>query len=609
MATTKNLQYQRYIRQVSLGSAMSKYSYRQMQRSLDAKLRESAWRMASAPWQQVQNPINKVTEGSGLENNPYVTYIDDRYDAYKQGGDASLETGRMCAYAGVVCYRLYLPEKYDWGSTGKVSVPVSTDRYLRGGVRIAWALSNDPNGPAEDWSTIRNGGDGVQHTDSDTTGLLDGVSSWGFASQKGVEWTISSQPQNETWEFSLAAGSGNDWKYLDVFLTLEDPEEVWVDYDEANPRWYSIEGAATISGRDIAVTFESVTASGLVGAYALALSRGSVAPTGWMYKHFGPFPWIANATAVFVDPNLPYWKNDSQKWSYWPKYIWTESSTPSSVNILDSEQMDIKAVYDKDLNVCAPYCSTGTDVFGPKMDEVASTLTDETVYRPTLLPAGRKNTNWCGYTVSTNLGDPVNPSDGTGPTTWKWGYEGGSEHLKHTGTGVAVQLHTAALFAVQGQIAGQQMHQLGVKVQQRGLNTSGATSGFLADGLRVNIWASRSRNACSGPWQHAVAGCLMTKMAAYGDGSEDLVVSLNGTGDLSKSTALIATWEYVGSFSVTGSTRSTDQLVVSSKLPLEAGMVLAFVPVVTGGITAQELDSTDTKFEVGCTLLEVVVAP
>lgn len=48
---------------------------------------------------------------------------------------------------------------------------------------------------------------------------------------------------------------------------------------------------------------------------------------------------------------------------------------------------------------------------------------------------------------------------------------------------------------------------------------------------------------------------------------------------------------------------------MSSKLPLEAGMVLAFVPVVTGGITALELDSKDTKFEVGCTLLEVVVAP
>lgn len=610
-----NPQYQRFVKQVSLGTAMSKYSYKAMQKTLVQKIRSSAWRQSSAPWYQVENPINKVTDGSQVENNPYTTYLDDRFDAYKQCGDASQETGKMCAYAGIVCYRLHLPSSgYTWGPSGsKVQIPVQTDRYLRAGARIAWNFSNDNMGPSDDWDLVRNGLNGNSHSESDTTDLLDGVSSWGFCSQKGVEWTVSGEPKSGTFEFTVGADTATDWKYLDIYLTLEDPEEVWVDYDGSNPRWYSIEGAVQLVGREITVDFGSVVSTNISGAYCLSLNnRATIAPTGYMHRHFGPFSWICNASSVFVDPNVPYFTDSASTWSYWPKHLWEGRTSPSSLNTiyLDGATVKTKTWDDRDVGYCSPYCSLKDVSPAYDIGTALESLDDSTKY-PTchLVQTLRgSSTAWCGCIASIYLGTVARVEDTSAAdgSNWTWSSSVESGKLLDSGSGRITTLNTAALYTVQSENVRLSMTRLGVKVSPLNLKKAGAAqTGWICDGMKVNVWCSSSRDACCGAWQHSLASVLMADSKAYGDGADDITTTLTGTGDLVQGVQLNATWEFAGSFDVTGETKYTEQIVMESGVPLQAGMVLAFVPVLGGGLTTT---SFADNFDIGCTIMSVVAS-
>jgi hypothetical protein len=123
--------------------------------------------------------------------------------------------------------------------------------------------------------------------------------------------------------------------------------------------------------------------------------------------------------------------------------------------------------------------------------------------------------------------------------------------------------------------------------------------------MRVNVWCSSSRDACCGAWQHSLASLLMADSRAYGDGADDITTTLTGTGDLVQGKQLTSVWQFAGSFDVTGDVDVSEQLVVESGVPLQAGMVLAFVPVLGGGLTTTDFAD---NYDIGCTILSVVAS-
>ena len=208
--TTINLPYSRFVRQVSNGAARTKYSYQAMQSDLLAALKVATWKAANCALNEVTTVVNKVTEtdravdaetGEETSAPSYTVYLQDRFDAFKQGGDAQTDTASFCGYAGLAAYRFKLPSDYA-ANIKSVSMRFSAARYLRSGLRVVVVLSDDAV-PSDDWSTIRGESVGAivsASTESDA----DGVRSWGFASQESVNTLIESRAREETMTFGAS---------------------------------------------------------------------------------------------------------------------------------------------------------------------------------------------------------------------------------------------------------------------------------------------------------------------------------------------------------------------------------------------------------------------
>lgn len=272
--TTINLPYARFVRQVSNGAARTKYSYQAMQSDLLAALKVATWKAADCALNEVTTVVNKVTEtdravdaetGEETSAPSYTVYLQDRFDAFKQGGDAQTDTASFCGYAGLAAYRFKLPSDYA-ANIKSVSMRFSAARYLRSGLRVVVVLSDDAV-PSDDWSTIRGESVGAivsASTESDA----DGVRSWGFASQESVNTLIESRAREETMTFGAsdfpALGTQNRHAFLWIYVSIEDYEDWWTLYDVRTPRYYSIEGSATLVGSSVAVTFaDTVVADGV----------------------------------------------------------------------------------------------------------------------------------------------------------------------------------------------------------------------------------------------------------------------------------------------------------------------------------------------------------
>lgn len=260
--SVNKLPYQRFVRQVSNGYARTKYSYQAMQQDLLQLLKVAPWKIATCPKNQVTTVPNKVsgTDASKSEDGTstpasYTYFIDDRYDAYKQGGDAVVEEATMCGYAGLVAYRFKLPANQT-SNILNVKLGFQISRYLRSGLRVAVQLS-DSDTPSQIWKTIRGEDTGAIVSQHEAAGE-EGVKTWGAFSQR-FGTLIESRASDGTLEFKStdfpALATTTRYKYMYVYVSVEDYEDWWPLYDATTPRYYSIEGSAQLVGAVCEVTF------------------------------------------------------------------------------------------------------------------------------------------------------------------------------------------------------------------------------------------------------------------------------------------------------------------------------------------------------------------
>ena len=259
MSTTLNLPYRRYVRQVSRGSLGNKSSFIAMEEANLVRLKNAEWKIADA-----KSNVTTVTNSVMATDGKFTTYINDKYDAFKQDGDGVTTTAEMCAYAGMVAYRFKLPSfasEADASPIDSISIPVTLDRYQRSGVKISVSLS-PISVPSDDWEVIRGSAEGCVATESQPVSNVDGVKSWGFGASK-VGYLLAATARNETKVFSGADGAplftadqvfAN--KYIYVYLSVEDYTDFWTVYDsKGTARAYNIEGSAMIVGTGVAADF------------------------------------------------------------------------------------------------------------------------------------------------------------------------------------------------------------------------------------------------------------------------------------------------------------------------------------------------------------------
>lgn len=265
--STLKLPFTRFVRQVSLGMRRAKYSYCAMQTDLLEMLKTANWKQATCSPNAITTVVNKVTETDGVvtedgkvETPPtYTAYIDDKYDAFKQGGDADQTADSFCGYAGMSAYRFKLPQNYT-SQLENIKLMFSRARYLRSGLRVAVALNNDEQ-PSVDWDFVRGESttaSGIllcsDHQDSE----VEGVKSFGFLGQD-CQTLMDSKAGEGALEFNStdypAIATTTKFTYLWVYLSIEDYEDRWAWYDGKTPRYYSIEGSATLIPSICSVTF------------------------------------------------------------------------------------------------------------------------------------------------------------------------------------------------------------------------------------------------------------------------------------------------------------------------------------------------------------------
>lgn len=272
MSTTMHLPYVRFVRQVSNGCARSKYAFKGMMAENLQTLKATPWRRATCLPNEVTTTVNAIAatdkavaeDGSVTAAASYTQYLNDRYDAFKQGGDASRQFATMCGYAGMVAYRFQTPYSsyHDLaGAVNSITLPLLRDRYCRSGLRVAVVISSDET-PSDDWATIRGEttGAGKAATPSTPATGVDGVTSWGALSQPDTAHLLASATAYETLTFDFS-NFNNCEKYVWVYISIEDYCDYWSLYDKATPRYYAIEGSAMLDAPSANFTFGGTVAA------------------------------------------------------------------------------------------------------------------------------------------------------------------------------------------------------------------------------------------------------------------------------------------------------------------------------------------------------------
>ena len=159
------LPYKRFVKQVSNKSSISRYAYVGMMNSNADTLKDEPWHEAECDPKDVSLTVAQITRTDGkfdsVENKwavkpTYTAYIDDKYDVFAQSGDGVKSIGTMCGYAGCVAYRFTLPDNNISSLfISGMDICLMRDRYIRAGLRISVAVSNDIN-PSNNWGEIRN---------------------------------------------------------------------------------------------------------------------------------------------------------------------------------------------------------------------------------------------------------------------------------------------------------------------------------------------------------------------------------------------------------------------------------------------------------------------
>lgn len=287
MATkTHNPPFVRFVRQVSNGLARPKSTFLSMMADNETKLRSAAWKETSV--RTSSTTTNAVTATDGVWNKDlgdwskkptYTHYLDDRYDAYLQGGDGVVSTATMCGYAGIAAYRYTLPSAWTATTVEKVEIPVSVDKYLRAGARVALVFSDDET-PSNDWDVIRGVSPVCWKTASEESDQ-DGVASFGYLGKALSPFLTASIVENGTLTVPVAdipSLASDKPAYMWIYLTPEDFTGRWTMYSKKSTRNYGIEGSAVIVGESVAVTFAAAVEPDEVDLRSFKIVKDGILP-------------------------------------------------------------------------------------------------------------------------------------------------------------------------------------------------------------------------------------------------------------------------------------------------------------------------------------------
>lgn len=266
MAKTLTLPCTRFVRQVSNGASRSKYAFTAMQAENAEAIRTASWRVADVAARTVSLTVNQLTATDGesdaetgewTKQPSYTVYMKDRYDAFKQAGDAVERMATMCGYAGCAAYRFELARSSD-AAIESIELMVSRDRYCRSGVRLACVLSDDLR-PSDDWAVVRGETAGAVVTRHEPVEGVQGVTSRGWLDQVDEPYVLTGRSAEGRVTFSRAdfpaLENAEGRMYLWVYVTLEDYADYWTDYSPTERRTDYIEGSAMLVSQACRVTF------------------------------------------------------------------------------------------------------------------------------------------------------------------------------------------------------------------------------------------------------------------------------------------------------------------------------------------------------------------
>ena len=286
---THNPPFVRFVRQVSNGQSRPKSAFISMMADNELRLKSAEWNPAQVATSTTTTNAVTATDGvwdadaGDWSTKPsYTKYIDERYDAYLQGGDGVVSTATMCGYAGIAAYRFKLPSAWTDTTVETVEIPVSVDKYLRAGVRVSLVFS-DSETPSNDWDVIRGTAANCWKTDSEAS-EQEGVVSFGYLGKTASPYLTASIVEYGTITVPVAdipsLSGGDKPTYMWVYLTPEDFTGRWTMYSKKSTRNYGIEGSAVIVGDGVAVTFaDEVEADPDVpGSTGFAVFHGGVGP-------------------------------------------------------------------------------------------------------------------------------------------------------------------------------------------------------------------------------------------------------------------------------------------------------------------------------------------
>lgn len=271
-ATTLNLPFKRYVAQVSTGAPRPKSTYLSL-------MAENLEALKACPWREATDVPVALADHDFTK----ATHLSDAYDAFKMTGNWNATDQTEVAYAGMAAYCFKIPASALVSGSevaiSSVSLPISRDRFLKGGVRIAWELTSRAT-PSDDWDTVRGGESPAASAYLANT----------------ADYLTATQPADGTKAVDLSGvDSGNPSAYLWIYVTLEDYTDWWDKYTASEARQYAIEGSAMLVAGSASFTFDGAVTPDAEGTVTL-LSGGS-SPT-WLQ----PLPTV-NVTAE--PPEIP----------------------------------------------------------------------------------------------------------------------------------------------------------------------------------------------------------------------------------------------------------------------------------------------------------------
>lgn len=279
-ATTLNLPYTRFVAQVSTAPARSKSTYL-------ALMEENLAALQKCPWKEAADVPAALADHDFTAS----THLSSAYDAFKMTGNYSASTMTEIAYAGMAAYRFKIPDSASAVALSSISIPVSRDRYLKSGIRVAAVLSDSAT-PSADWDVVRGSG-----------GIL-------LSAQlpQSAAYLLAGAPGKDELELAASTFPGlaeTGHAYLWIYLTLEDYTEHWDMYSANEQRLYAIEGSAMLVGGSAEFTFAGEVAPDTPSAAA----ETRLITTGYPASSalIGAINPTVRAHRVFSDYNTGGW--------------------------------------------------------------------------------------------------------------------------------------------------------------------------------------------------------------------------------------------------------------------------------------------------------------